>query len=94
MQGRLCKEKLSAKSMVEELGRKEGSLHRVTEALLQVSHPNSPPLKVSACFVHVRCGTCSNRRFDFDVLINKIIRLHKKILTKRQALYSFHDLTR
>ncbi|XP_028750783.1 centrosomal protein of 85 kDa-like isoform X2 [Peromyscus leucopus] len=35
MQGRLCKEKLSAKSMVEELGRKEGSLHRVTEALLQ-----------------------------------------------------------
>ncbi|XP_059128562.1 centrosomal protein of 85 kDa-like [Peromyscus eremicus] len=34
MQGRLCKEKLTAKSMVEELGRKEGS-HRVTEALLQ-----------------------------------------------------------
>ncbi|XP_036024822.1 centrosomal protein of 85 kDa-like isoform X2 [Onychomys torridus] len=34
MHGKLSKEKLTAKSMAEELGRKEGSL-RVTEALLQ-----------------------------------------------------------
>ncbi|KAH0517679.1 Centrosomal protein of 85 kDa-like [Microtus ochrogaster] len=35
MQGDLSKEKRTAKSMVEELGRKEGSLQRLTEALLQ-----------------------------------------------------------
>uniref|UniRef100_A0A0G2JYC3 Centrosomal protein 85-like n=1 Tax=Rattus norvegicus TaxID=10116 RepID=A0A0G2JYC3_RAT len=35
MQGKLCKEKLSARSTVEELGRKEESLQRLTEALLE-----------------------------------------------------------
>uniref|UniRef100_A0A8C6HUB3 Centrosomal protein 85-like n=1 Tax=Mus spicilegus TaxID=10103 RepID=A0A8C6HUB3_MUSSI len=35
MQGKLCKEKLTARSTVEELGRKEGSLQRLTEALLE-----------------------------------------------------------
>lgn len=37
MQGKLCEEKLTARSTVEELGRKEGSLQRLTEALLEVS---------------------------------------------------------
>lgn len=35
MQGKLCKEKLSARSTVEELGRKEENLQRLTEALLE-----------------------------------------------------------
>lgn len=35
MQGKLCKDKLSARSTVEELGRKEESLQRLTEALLE-----------------------------------------------------------
>lgn len=35
MQGKLCEEKLTARSTVEELGRKEGSLQRLTEALLE-----------------------------------------------------------
>ncbi|XP_031203971.1 centrosomal protein of 85 kDa-like isoform X3 [Mastomys coucha] len=43
MQGRLCKEKLTARSTVEELGRKEGSLQRLTEALLEVSSRSNCP---------------------------------------------------
>ncbi|XP_052019533.1 centrosomal protein of 85 kDa-like isoform X1 [Apodemus sylvaticus] len=35
MQGKLCKEKLTARSTVEELGRKEGNLQRLTEALFE-----------------------------------------------------------
>lgn len=37
MQGDLSKEKRTAQNMVEELGRKEGSFQRLTEALLEVS---------------------------------------------------------
>lgn len=35
MQGKLCKEKLTARSTAEELGRKEGNLQRLTEALFE-----------------------------------------------------------
>lgn len=50
MQGKLCKEKLTARSTAEELGRKEGNLQRLTEALFEVSSSShcpqgdSPPL--------------------------------------------------
>lgn len=59
---------------MEELGRKEESLQRLTEALLEVSSSSkypqreSPPLKVNACFVH-EVKTGSSWRLDFDMLI-------------------------